>query len=399
MRTPPTVLAMLVLILCAPCAWGSDTAIEVKALSDEELDAFKVKLGTSAAQYFDTERGRYGLYLADVNNDGTQDYLLTNEDGGRLQVDSIIEAFSIENGEYVPLDIDRVMPDGSEMPFYFGQPFIIVERGKTYLNFFDGSEEIQYLWEGNSFGVDGYRTLGYKKWLTPEGPSFDCNLAKTEDEKVICSDTELSKLDRKMAELYNVNNNMLLVSGMDRKQFLVGQKNWLHARNGVCGTSRSSSQKLENAAMKIACFKKFYSERIGELERQKLDLEVLCNKSFPDHLEQESKYSTAGFYDQPAFENFYKEFSAAVANGDKVRAASLISFPIRINTKGKFEWIPDILEFIKRWDNLFVENGLKPPSPNGLSDSIIRSDGVGVDLGTYWFSPGNNEKPMLTINR
>jgi len=59
--------------------------------------------------------------------------------------------------------------------------------------------------------------------------SFDCRKASTGIEKVICDDPELNRLDGEMGRLYHKAKN---IPGMKQEQ-----KNWVHRRNSMCGSS------------------------------------------------------------------------------------------------------------------------------------------------------------------
>lgn len=90
-------------------------------------------------------------------------------------------------------------------------------------------------------------------------PSFDCAKAKTEVEKLICSDPELARLDREMADKYNAMYQQMRKENPDLDQynqdypklFARRQKRWIEIRN-----------KLKN----IDALKKAYNEQIGVIE-------------------------------------------------------------------------------------------------------------------------------------
>lgn len=91
-------------------------------------------------------------------------------------------------------------------------------------------------------------------------PSFDCAKAKTEVEKLICSDPELARLDREMADKYNAMYQQMRKENpvdLDRynqeypKLLVRRQKGWIERRN-----------KLKN----IDSLKKAYNEQIGIIE-------------------------------------------------------------------------------------------------------------------------------------
>lgn len=90
-------------------------------------------------------------------------------------------------------------------------------------------------------------------------PSFDCAKAKIEVEKLICSDPELARLDREMADKYNAMYQQMRKENPDLDRYnqeypkllVRRQKGWIKIRN-----------KLKN----IDALKKAYNEQIGVIE-------------------------------------------------------------------------------------------------------------------------------------
>jgi uncharacterized protein len=81
--------------------------------------------------------------------------------------------------------------------------------------------------------------------------SFDCNKARTPDEKAICANTALNDKDVKMSVLYEINKRTLAMGGRGAMQD--AQQQWLKDRRG-CGANR-------------ACLNRAYDRRLGELDR------------------------------------------------------------------------------------------------------------------------------------
>ena len=81
--------------------------------------------------------------------------------------------------------------------------------------------------------------------------SFDCNQARSPDEKAICADLALNDKDVRMALLYDINRKTLAMGGRGALQDAQGR--WLRDRRG-CGPNR-------------ACLNRAYDRRLGELER------------------------------------------------------------------------------------------------------------------------------------
>ena len=81
--------------------------------------------------------------------------------------------------------------------------------------------------------------------------SFDCNKARSPDEKAICANTALNDKDVKMSVLYDINKRTLAMGG--RGGLMDAQQQWLKDRRG-CGANR-------------ACLNRAYDRRLGELDR------------------------------------------------------------------------------------------------------------------------------------
>jgi uncharacterized protein YfaP (DUF2135 family) len=80
---------------------------------------------------------------------------------------------------------------------------------------------------------------------------FDCTKAKLPVEKLICSDSELSRLDQRLAEIYA---RLRAQSGKDKtvlKQLADTQKSWIRERNRCADTD---------------CLQTAYRQRLSELE-------------------------------------------------------------------------------------------------------------------------------------
>lgn len=83
--------------------------------------------------------------------------------------------------------------------------------------------------------------------LTARAASFDCGKAKSEVEKIICADAELSSQDEELAKLYGEVIKKFPDEALLKKQ----QREWLKARNR-CGD--------------VSCVQQYYRGRIAELK-------------------------------------------------------------------------------------------------------------------------------------
>lgn len=102
-----------------------------------------------------------------------------------------------------------------------------------------------------------------------DAASFDCGRASTKVEKMICSDSELSRLDCEMADIYK----KALPKAPDLTVVKKQQKDWLKERNH-CTDRR--------------CLNDQYQLRLGELQRI-VDLKPLSNTEESHYFDKESE--------------------------------------------------------------------------------------------------------------
>jgi uncharacterized protein len=68
-----------------------------------------------------------------------------------------------------------------------------------------------------------------------QGPSFDCNMATTQVEVIICEDTALSLLDNELSIAYK----KLFTTYKDKLKLMSEQNKWINSRNNDCLTSQN----------------------------------------------------------------------------------------------------------------------------------------------------------------
>ena len=113
------------------------------------------------------------------------------------------------------------------------------------------------------------------KVLNGSGASFNCELAKSATEQLICGDEGLRYADRTLAQSYLALNE----AGGDRKQIAAEQNAWLHNVRQPCAS--------------VACLKDVIDARNGTLglEREELDARI----------KKEIGYSKTAFYSDTRF--------------------------------------------------------------------------------------------------
>lgn len=111
-----------------------------------------------------------------------------------------------------------------------------------------GSEEIPDAMDYNSAADEGGSSEPMPSEEAFRSASFDCAMASTSIEKMICADPGLSSLDSKLAEVYGLLKN----DAESGEYFRSEQRAWLKVKRASCAD--------------IECLTSRYTERIEELE-------------------------------------------------------------------------------------------------------------------------------------
>lgn len=94
--------------------------------------------------------------------------------------------------------------------------------------------------------------------LNADAASFDCAKAKSAEEKAVCADPKLSKLDAQMGAAYHVALKALSPQG--QVALRDGQRQWIKYGRDVCAKQRGDLPKLST------CLAGLYSSRLDELK-------------------------------------------------------------------------------------------------------------------------------------
>ncbi len=90
-------------------------------------------------------------------------------------------------------------------------------------------------------------------WRAP-APSFDCARARSPNEKAICGDAALARLDRLMAEAYETGLHNASYDKAAQQTLLQAQRDWLAKTNAACAAS-------------VPCLGKAYRARLDALTK------------------------------------------------------------------------------------------------------------------------------------
>ena len=94
-----------------------------------------------------------------------------------------------------------------------------------------------------------------------EAASFDCKKATRPEEKLVCSDPELSRLDEALAKAYLAGRQKLGVAAGESVQ--VAQRSWLGWWPRACSTGRKGVKLGRDA---VACARREYEERLKAVQ-------------------------------------------------------------------------------------------------------------------------------------
>jgi uncharacterized protein len=92
--------------------------------------------------------------------------------------------------------------------------------------------------------------------------SFDCTKSQTSIEMLICSDVELSSMDRQVGELFKDARNK---NPQKKKQLLKVQQRFLEKRNSSCKIKQNLTASELGQHTQVQCLKEVYAARLSEL--------------------------------------------------------------------------------------------------------------------------------------
>jgi uncharacterized protein YecT (DUF1311 family) len=146
--------------------------------------------------------------------------------------------------------------------------------------------------------------LGACAQPTSGAASFDCRIAKTHVEKLICSDAELSRLDDKLGSAYKTG----LKSALVRSALAADQRKWIMETRSRCDEA--------------TCLLRAYKARISKLENEISGQDYSCSVD-------ESKL--VGDW-RRIKDGFFEEFSIITDDGERLFSSWLHHSPEYLGT-------------------------------------------------------------------
>jgi len=110
-----------------------------------------------------------------------------------------------------------------------------------------------------------------------------------------------------------------------------------------------------------------------------------------------NKYEVAGIDDAAAVEKFFHNLQEAMARGDRVRIASMVSYPITVMIAGRKVRLRNRAEFLRRYNvaiNLRVKQAVAGQNVENL---FVNYQGVMIGDGEIWFNQPSRSKLIKII--
>ncbi len=114
------------------------------------------------------------------------------------------------------------------------------------------------------------------------------------------------------------------------------------------------------------------------------------------YIESKGKYSVAGLDDDRDVEQFFISFKKAIAENDKDKVASMITFPVKaILANGLMVTLKSRADFIKAYDKVFDTKFKQIILQTQVEDLWAKYSGVAMPRGEIWINGVTRGKKNL----
>ena len=119
-----------------------------------------------------------------------------------------------------------------------------------------------------------------------------------------------------------------------------------------------------------------------------LQLTLVCSfASAQIPASNEGRFSVAGLEDDREVEQFFVSFREGIANRDKKKVASLVSYPIRIKlTSGAAVKVRSSADFVRLYDRIFDAKFKRIIIGTDVKNLWAKSSGVATPGGEIWIN-------------
>ncbi|CAM3980791.1 hypothetical protein [Saccharibacillus endophyticus] len=115
--------------------------------------------------------------------------------------------------------------------------------------------------------------------------------------------------------------------------------------------------------------------------------------------QKSNPYEAAGIDDPAAFHTFFIKLQQAVAKNDKKAVASMISYPLNVNTNGKTYKFQTPARFIAKYDSIMTPEVKRTLGYAIEEDLFANWQGVMVGNGQLWISQFDGKIAVYAVNK
>ncbi|MCL9662712.1 hypothetical protein L2089_18645 [Paenibacillus hunanensis] len=109
-------------------------------------------------------------------------------------------------------------------------------------------------------------------------------------------------------------------------------------------------------------------------------------------------YEVAGISNAKVFHTFFVTFQQAVIKDNKAKVASMVHYPLNVNTNGKTHKIKNAKIFIAKYDSIMTPEIKRILAYAIEEDLFVNWQGVMVGSGELWFSQSNGKIGLDAVN-
>lgn len=112
----------------------------------------------------------------------------------------------------------------------------------------------------------------------------------------------------------------------------------------------------------------------------------------------DNPYAVAGISSAKDFHQFFFKFQQAVQHNKKSTVASMVNYPLHVNSNGKTHTIKNKATFIAKYDSIMTPEIKRTLAYAIEEDLFVNWQGVMVGSGELWFSQSNGKIGLDAVN-
>ncbi len=122
-------------------------------------------------------------------------------------------------------------------------------------------------------------------------------------------------------------------------------------------------------------------------------------KTAAQSAQKSNPYAVAGIDDPAAFHTFFVKLQQAVAKNDKKAVASMIGYPLKVNTNGKTYTFQTPARFIAKYDSIMTPEVKRTLGYAIEEDLFANWQGVMVGSGQLWIGQFDGKIAVYAVNK